>query len=54
LGARSGGGPRSDDVFLSREEAEDVLAGCLRDEPDWQWLLRVEEIELAGVAASPN
>jgi hypothetical protein len=39
------------DVFLSREDAEDALAGCLRDEPEWQWLLRIEEIELvAGLA----
>lgn len=39
------------DVFLNRDEAEDALAGCLRDEPDWRYLLRIEEIELvAGLA----
>jgi hypothetical protein len=42
------------DVFLSREEAEDALANCLRDEPGWRGLLRVEEIELAGAATSSN
>jgi len=34
------------DVFLSRDEAEQALADCLRDEPQWQGLLHVEEIEL--------
>jgi hypothetical protein len=41
------------DVFLSRDEAEDALADCLRDEPELRYLLRVEEIELTG-ATSPN
>jgi hypothetical protein len=41
------------DVFLSRDEAEDALADCLRDEPEWSYVLRVEEIELAG-GSSPN
>jgi hypothetical protein len=48
------GDPEAIDVFLSREKAEDALANCLRDEPEWRGLLRVEEIELAGVAVSPN
>ena len=41
------------DVFLSRDEAEDALADCLRDEPEWRYLLCVEEIELA-CGSSPN
>ena len=31
-----------------------ALEDCLRDEPDWSALLRVEEIELAGVLQSAN
>ena len=41
------GDPEAIDVFLSREEAKEALAGCLRDEPDWRSLLRIEAIELA-------
>jgi hypothetical protein len=45
------GDPEAIDVFLSRDEAEGALADCLRDEPQWRYLLRVEEIELvAGFA----
>jgi hypothetical protein len=45
------GDPEAIDVFLSRDEAEDALADCLRDEPEWRYLLRIEEIELvAGFA----
>lgn len=40
------------DVFVSRDRAEDALAACLRDEPEWRHLLRIEEIEL--IAGSPN
>lgn len=39
------------DVFLSRQEAERALADCLRDEPGWQGLLHVEEIELEALAS---
>jgi hypothetical protein len=39
------------DVFLSREQAEEALADCLRDEPQWQGLLRVEEIELEALSS---
>lgn len=42
------------DVFLTRADAERALAGCVRDEPEWRWTLRVEEIELAGNPPSPN
>jgi hypothetical protein len=41
------------DGFLSREQAEDALAARLRDEPQWRYLLRIEEIELAS-ESSPN
>ena len=33
-------------VFLRREDAEAMVAECLRDEPTWETILRVEEIEL--------
>ena len=39
---------------MSREEAEDALADCLRDEPEWRGLLRCGEIKLAGGATSSN
>jgi hypothetical protein len=39
------------DVFLSREKADESLADCLRDEPQWQGLLHVEEIELEALSS---
>ena len=42
------------DVFLRREDAFAALADCVRDEPDWAWLLYVEPIELDERAMSPN
>ena len=46
--------PKAIDVYLTEEEAQRALEGCLRDEPEWQGLLRVEEIELGGAELSPN
>jgi hypothetical protein len=34
------------EFFPTRREAERMLAQALRDEPDWQAILRVEKIEL--------
>ena len=42
------------DLFLSREDAEQALADCLRDEPGWRGSLWIEEVELAGAPPSPN
>jgi hypothetical protein len=42
------------DVFLRREDAEEALADCLHNEPQWQGLLYIEEIELAGAPPTPN
>ena len=39
------GDPEAIDVFLRLDDAERALEHCLRDEPDWRGLLRVEEIE---------
>jgi hypothetical protein len=36
------------------EDAQRALEDCLRDEPDWSGLLRVEEIEFAGMLQSAN
>jgi hypothetical protein len=48
------GDPEAIDVFLSRDEAGEALAGCLRDEPDWRGLLWIEEIGLVGAPPSPD
>jgi hypothetical protein len=48
------GDPETIDVYLTNEEAQRALEECLRDEPEWRDLLRVEEIELAGASLSPN
>lgn len=37
------GDPETIDLFLTQEEAQQALEGCLRDEPEWGGLLRVEE-----------
>jgi hypothetical protein len=42
------------DLFVRREDAERALADCLHDEPQWQGLLYLEEVELAGAPPSPN
>jgi hypothetical protein len=36
------------EMFLRREDAEDALADCLADEPEWRGLLRIKELELGG------
>jgi hypothetical protein len=39
------------DLFLREEDAERALAECMRDEPQWAGLLRVERIELDELSA---
>jgi hypothetical protein len=39
------GDPETIDLFLTEEEAERALQGCLRDEPEWCGILRVEPVE---------
>ena len=42
------------EFFPTRRQAEKMLAEALRDEPDWQAVLRVEKIEFrAGTANEP-
>lgn len=47
------GDPEAIDVYLRDEDAQHALEDCLRDEPQWQGLLSVTEIELAA-EISPN
>jgi hypothetical protein len=42
------------DVFLREEDARRALAECLRDEPRWAGLLRVEPVELDDRGVSAN
>jgi hypothetical protein len=42
------------DVYLAKEHAQRALEDCLRDEPDWRGLLRIEEVELSADPLSPN
>jgi hypothetical protein len=48
------GDPEAIDVYLYEEDAQRTLEDCLRDEPEWRGLLRVEEIEFAGASQSAN
>ena len=48
------GDPEAIAVFLWPDEAERALEDCLRDEPEWRGLLRVEEIEFSVTSESPN
>jgi hypothetical protein len=41
------GDPEAIDVYLREEDAQRALEDCLRDEPEWRGLLRVEEVEFA-------
>jgi hypothetical protein len=47
------GDPEAIDVYLCEEHAQRALDDCLRDEPQWQGLLNLTEIELAA-ENSPN
>jgi hypothetical protein len=46
--------PEAIDVFVSEEDARRALEDCLRDEPGWRGLLRVEEIEFSSTTESAN
>ena len=48
------GDPEAIDVYLCERDAQRALEECLRDEPEWRTLLRVEEIEFSGASSSPN
>jgi hypothetical protein len=38
--------PEPVELYARREDAERTLAELLRDEPDWESLLSIEEVEL--------
>jgi hypothetical protein len=47
------GDPETIDLFLTEEEAERALQACLRDEPEWCGLLRIEPVEFeASISAT--
>ncbi len=48
------GDPEAIDVYLCEQDAQRALEECLRDEPEWRTLLRVQEIEFSGASSSPN
>ena len=47
--------PEAIELFINEEDAKRALGACLRDEPDWRGLLRVEEVEVeVEVEVDPN
>lgn len=46
------GDPEAIDVYLCEQDAQRALEECLRDEPEWRGLLRVEPIELSGTQSA--
>lgn len=48
------GDPEAIDVFLAEADAQHALEDCLRDEPKWRGLLRIQEIELSDAEPSLN
>ena len=48
------GEPEAIDLYLGEQDAQHALDDCLRDEPQWRGLLRVEEIDLSDTSPNPN
>jgi hypothetical protein len=46
--------PEAIELFITEEDARRTLEDCLRDEPDWRGLLRVEEIEFSPASECAN
>jgi hypothetical protein len=46
--------PEAIELFITEADAQWALEGCLKDEPYWQGLLPVQEIEFAGMLQSAN
>jgi hypothetical protein len=46
--------PEAIELFLTEEYARRALEDCLREEPGWRGLLRVEEIEFSSKTESAN
>jgi hypothetical protein len=47
------GDPETIDLFLTEEDAQRALEGCLHDEPEWRGLLHVAPVGLEA-STSPN
>lgn len=43
-----------DPEAIREQDAQQALENCLRDEPQWRGLLRVEEVELSADKTSLN
>lgn len=48
------GDPEAIDVYLCEQDAQRALEECLRDEPDWRGLLRVEEVDFSDTSPNAN
>jgi hypothetical protein len=48
------GDPEAIEDYRCEQDAQRALEACLRDEPEWHGLPRVEEIEFAGMLQSAN
>jgi hypothetical protein len=48
------GDPEAIDVYLCEQDAQRALEDCLRDEPHWVGLLRVETGDLSADKTSLN
>jgi hypothetical protein len=48
------GDPEAIDIYLCEQDAQRALEDCLRDEPRWEGLRRVETIELSADKTSLN
>jgi hypothetical protein len=48
------GDPEAIEVYLCEQDAQRALQECVRDEPQWQGPLRIEEVELSGASVSAN
>jgi hypothetical protein len=46
--------PEAIELFITEEDARRAPEDCLRDEPEWRGLLRIEEIEFSGASSSQN
>jgi hypothetical protein len=44
--------PEAIELFITEEDARRALEDCLRDEPDWRGLLRVEAIEFTATSTA--
>jgi hypothetical protein len=46
--------PEAIELFITEEDARRALEDCLRDEPQWREMLRVETVDLSADKTSLN